>query len=160
MINNALAKGGSVTRSSSSPLLHGDTEGTISSLRAELSDLYKTQTQNAQRLLSLNDEVKERQETAQANQEELKLLRMSHTNMIQKFDDQSTSLKGKDEQISSLQDNITQLLVDISNLEQINMNLEIQNEDIVANWLEKIERDAKRLNEANKLHRVDRRKAA
>lgn len=80
--------------------------------------------------------------------------------MIQKFDDQSTSLKGKDEQISSLQDNITQLLVDISNLEQVNMNLEKQNEDIVANWLEKIERDAKRLNEANKLHRVDRRKAA
>ena len=71
-------------------------ETQISSLRDELANLYKTQGQNAQRLLSMNETLREKEELSRIDSENLRKLRDEVASLRRKVDQHAELMAEKD----------------------------------------------------------------
>ena len=71
-------------------------ETQISSLRDELANLYKTQGQNAQRLLSMNETLREKEELSRIDSENLRKLRDEVATLRRKVDQHAELMAEKD----------------------------------------------------------------
>lgn len=71
-------------------------ETQISSLRDELANLYKTQGQNAQRLLSMNETLREKEELSRIDSENLRKLRDEVAALRRKVDQHAELMAEKD----------------------------------------------------------------
>lgn len=78
-------------------------ESQISSLRDELATVYKTQGQNAQRLLSMNETLREKEELSRIDSENLRKTREDLAVFKRKVDQHSELMAEKDRtlQVSS-----------------------------------------------------------
>ena len=79
-------------------------ESQISSLRDELATVYKTQGQNAQRLLSMNETLREKEELSRIDSESLRKSKDEITLLKRKVDQHSELMAEKDRtvQVSGL----------------------------------------------------------
>lgn len=71
-------------------------ESQISSLRDELATVYKTQGQNAQRLLSMNETLREKEELARIDSENLRKVKDEVTILRRKVDQHAELMAEKD----------------------------------------------------------------
>lgn len=71
-------------------------ESQISSLRDELAQVYKTQGQNAQRLLAMNESLREKEELARTETENLRKARDEIAVLRKKVDQHAELMAEKD----------------------------------------------------------------
>ncbi|CAG8816815.1 26871_t:CDS:2, partial [Racocetra persica] len=97
--NASLSREIEILREQGSPVNQKRTaelEQQIQSLKDERADLYKTQGMNAQRLLDVNDVLRNHEETAKKNKEEIQKLTEANQTLTNKVDLQVQVLREKD----------------------------------------------------------------
>ncbi len=140
-------------------------ETQISSLRDELANLYKTQGQNAQRLLSMNETLREKEEVSRIDSESLRKARDEIVSLRRKVDQHAELMAEKDRtvQVGSLvlllipiqmfrqilHDEINTSLLELNQVEERNQTLAKDNAKLLQRWLDAKQLEANRMNEAN-----------
>lgn len=64
-----------------------------------MTGMYKTQSQNAQRLLVMNETLREREERSRSEEEELRLCRVEVARLRERVANHAELIKEKDRQI-------------------------------------------------------------
>ncbi|CDZ98388.1 Autophagy-related protein 16 [Phaffia rhodozyma] len=124
-------------------------EGTINGLRTELSDVYKNQGQNTQKLLTLTETIQEKDHQARLDQEELRRLTDGETRWKRGTEEWSERLRIKDHDIQNLQDEITTLNLELSQVLLRNEALKADNANLLNRWIEKMNDEVDGMNMAN-----------
>ncbi|PLW17911.1 hypothetical protein PCASD_08806 [Puccinia coronata f. sp. avenae] len=148
--------GGSGSRSASGP---GDSsvarayttslESQLSTLRDELATVYKTQGQNAQRLLVMNEALREREERSRAEVEETRLLRVEAARLRERVASHAEVMREKERNVQILQDELSTLQLEYTQQEQKIKDLKSDNANLLQRWLDKVHEEAVRMNDAN-----------
>lgn len=74
-------------------------ESQLSTLRDELATVYKTQGQNAQRLLVMNEALREREERSRAEVEETRLLRVEAARLRERVASHAEVMREKERNV-------------------------------------------------------------
>ncbi|KAF8912871.1 ATG16-domain-containing protein [Gymnopilus junonius] len=146
-------------------------ETQISSLRDELANLYKTQGQNAQRLLSMNETLREKEELSRIDSENLRKARDEIVSLRRKVDQHAELMSEKDRTVQVnflsincqaqanshspdqiLHDEISTSLLELSQVEERNQILAKDNAKLLQRWLDAKQVEANRMNEANEFY--------
>ncbi|KAF8167894.1 ATG16-domain-containing protein [Crassisporium funariophilum] len=127
-------------------------ETQISSLRDELANLYKTQGQNAQRLLSMNETLREKEELSRIDSENLRRARDELQALRVKVNQHAELMAEKDSTIQMLHDEISTALLELSQIEERNQTLLKDNAKLLQRWLDAKQVEANRMNEANEFY--------
>ncbi|KAM5538204.1 hypothetical protein V8D89_008091 [Ganoderma adspersum] len=124
-------------------------ESQISSLRDELATVYKTQGQNAQRLLAMNETLREKEELSRMDAENLRKSRDEIAVLRKKVDQHSELMAEKDRTAQILHDEINTLQLELSQIEERNQILTKDNAKLLQRWLDAKQAEVNRMNEAN-----------
>jgi autophagy-related protein 16 len=145
-------------------------ESQISSLRDELATVYKTQGQNAQRLLSMNETLREKEELSRVDTDNLRKAREDVVNLRRKVEQHNELMAEKDRtaQVSTgwlylvaqtgiraltfcqiLHDEINTLQLELGQIEERNATLSKDNAKLLQRWLDAKQAEANKVNEAN-----------
>lgn len=127
-------------------------ESQISSLRDELATVYKTQGQNAQRLLSMNETLREKEELSRIDSENLRKTRDEVSALRRKVDQHSELMAEKDRTIQILHDEISTLQLELGQIEERNQTLNKDNAKLLQRWLDAKQVEANKMNEANQFY--------
>nr|CAG8494887.1 14529_t:CDS:10 [Entrophospora candida] len=112
-------------------------EEEVRKLREERDESYKTQGQNAQKLLDLTDVLNQHIELNKKNQEEILRLTDSNTNLNKKVDLSVQVIREKEVNIQILQDELAALQLELSKLEEKMHDLKNENHQLLQRWLKK-----------------------
>lgn len=118
-------------------------ESQLSSLREELSSLYKTQAQNAQRLVHLTESLQTTSTQTQAQQSELLSLRSQVASHAREKEESIQLRKEKDRSIEHLQDELSMVRLEMDMIEKRNEELQEDNSSLLKRWLEKKAQEAR-----------------
>ncbi|KXN89825.1 Protein tipD [Leucoagaricus sp. SymC.cos] len=124
-------------------------ESQISSLRDELATVYKTQGQNAQRLLAMNETLREKEEVARIDSENLRKAKDEIAVLKRKVDQHAELMGEKDRTVQILHDEISTLQLELGQIEERNQNLQKDNAKLLQRWLDAKQAEANKMNEAN-----------
>ncbi|GAA5874661.1 hypothetical protein JCM16303_002942 [Sporobolomyces ruberrimus] len=124
-------------------------ESELSTLRQDLSEQYKLQSHNAQRLLSLTDQLREAEERGREEREELRSLRHEVEGLRDKQRSFRDIVADKEKQLLILQDDHTSLSLELNQQDLLNSRLKEDNKNLLDRWLEAKREEAERMNEAN-----------
>jgi autophagy-related protein 16 len=141
-------------------------ESQISSLRDELATVYKTQGQNAQRLLAMNETLREKEEFARIDSENLRKTKDEIALLKRKVDQHAELMQEKDRTVQVLlainyilgssliywqilHDEISTLQLELGQIEERNQGLQKDNAKLLQRWLDAKQADANKMNEAN-----------
>ncbi|KAH7883788.1 ATG16-domain-containing protein [Phlebopus sp. FC_14] len=124
-------------------------ESQISSLRDELASVYKTQGQNAQRLLAMNETLREKEELCRIDSENLRKTRDEIAHLRRKVDQHNELMTEKDRTAQVLHDEINTLQLELGQIEERNQILTKDNAKLLQRWLDDKQAQANRMNEAN-----------
>lgn len=127
-------------------------ESQISSLRDELATVYKTQGQNAQRLLAMNETLREKEELSRIDGEHLRKTRDEITVLRRKVDQHNELMAEKDRTVQILHDEISTLQLELGQIEERNQVLTKDNAKLLQRWLDAKQSEANKLNEANEFY--------
>ncbi|ETS65186.1 hypothetical protein PaG_00251 [Moesziomyces aphidis] len=122
-------------------------EQQLASLRDEVATLYKTQGQNAQRLLLMNESHREKEDEARRQSELLAKLQIDHEKLRRQADDLTHAVGEKDRGIQILQDELATLSLELSQIEARNQDLKKDNASLLQRWLDRMNQEADRMNE-------------
>ncbi|CAG8566702.1 3551_t:CDS:10 [Ambispora gerdemannii] len=150
--NANLSKEVETLRDQGSPLNQKRTaelEQQIYELKEERANLYKTQGQNAQRLVDLNDVLRKSEDTTKKNNEEIQQLTEANTGLLKKVESHTNSLREKDGTIQILQDELATLQLELVKTEERMKDLEKENSQLLQRWLKKMNDEVEKMNEAN-----------
>ncbi|KAF9480028.1 ATG16-domain-containing protein [Pholiota conissans] len=131
---------------------HKSLDAQISALRDELATLYKTQGQNAQRLLSMNETLREKEELTRIDSENLRKARDEIAALRRKVDQHAELMAEKDRTVQILHDEISTSLLELSQVEERNQILAKDNAKLLQRWLDAKQAEANRMNEANEFY--------
>jgi autophagy-related protein 16-1 len=142
-------------------------ESQISSLRDELATVYKTQGQNAQRLLAMNETLREKEEASRIESENLRKAREEIAHLRRKVDQHAELMAEKDRTAQVclfplfelnhqgwsppqvLHDEINTLQLELGQIEERNQILTKDNAKLLQRWLDDKQAQANKMNEAN-----------
>lgn len=124
-------------------------EAQLSALRDELATVYKTQGQNAQRLLVMNEALREREERSRGEGEELRLLRIEAARLRERVASHAEVMREKERNVQILQDELSTLQLEYTQQEQKIKDLKSDNASLLQRWLDKVHEEAVRMNDAN-----------
>lgn len=149
-------------------------ESQISSLRDELATVYKTQGQNAQRLLSMNETLREKEELSRVDTENLRKTREELATIRRKVDQHAELMAEKDRTVQVillqtqrsfvyqphnlvvhhqiLHDEISTLQLELGQIEDRNATLNKDNAKLLQRWLDAKQTEATKMNEANEFY--------
>ncbi|KAI8080088.1 WD40-repeat-containing domain protein [Halteromyces radiatus] len=127
-------------------------EQRIRELKEERADMYKLQSENAQRLVLMNDQLRNKEETDAKQKQELVLLADQTKKLTEKSNLQIEQLREKDVTIQILQDELSALQLEINTIEQRNQQLTKENLQLVQRWMEKMNSEADKMNEATQFY--------
>ncbi|KAJ7783517.1 ATG16-domain-containing protein [Mycena maculata] len=127
-------------------------ESQISSLRDELATVYKTQGQNAQRLLSMNETLREKEELSRVDSEALRKTRDEIAVLRRKVDQHAELMAEKDRTVQILHDEISTLQLELGQIEERNQTLTKDNAKLLQRWLDAKQAEANKMNEANEFY--------
>ncbi|CAO3696879.1 unnamed protein product [Umbelopsis ramanniana] len=117
-------------------------------LKAEQTEMYKTQGQNAQRLVDMNDKLRSYEESDKESKARQVEMEAKIKQTLMKLEQQTHLLKEKDVAIQVLQDELSTLQLEFSTTEEKNKRLEKENGELVQRWLKKMNEEAEKMNEA------------
>ncbi|KIJ45487.1 hypothetical protein M422DRAFT_29626 [Sphaerobolus stellatus SS14] len=124
-------------------------ESQVSSLRDEMAALYKTQGQNAQRLLAMNETLREKEEALRIESEHLRRA-TEELNILRTKVNQHSELMGEKERaMQILHDELATAELELGQLQLRNESLMKDNASLLQRWLDSKNLEAERLNEAN-----------
>ncbi|KAJ1938810.1 hypothetical protein EC988_007479, partial [Linderina pennispora] len=123
-----------------------DLERENESLKEERTELYRTQGTNAQRLLDLSDKMRESEETMRRQTLELNDSGEQLRRATNKTEDLRATLKEKDGTIQVLQDELSALQLEITQIEHKCERLQAENDELVKRWLKKMNDEADKVN--------------
>ncbi|KDQ19729.1 hypothetical protein BOTBODRAFT_62158 [Botryobasidium botryosum FD-172 SS1] len=124
-------------------------ESQISSLRDEMAAVYKTQGQNAQRLLAMNETLREKEDVARAEAESLRKAREEISVLRRKVDQHNELMAEKDRGIQVLHDEVQSLNLELNQVTARNEALSIDNASLLQRWLDHVNDAASKMNAAN-----------
>ncbi|KAI9209131.1 WD40-repeat-containing domain protein [Polychytrium aggregatum] len=131
-------------------------EQQLSEIKDERAELYKTQGQNAQRLLELMDITKKQEESMKVLNEENKRIIAANSSLTTKANDLQDNLREKDNVIQILRDELQAYQLELSQREEqlktaqeTVKKLEVDNKELVERLVSQKEDTAKKMNEAN-----------
>ncbi|KAG6850317.1 hypothetical protein H0H93_014892 [Arthromyces matolae] len=127
-------------------------ESQISSLRDELATVYKTQGQNAQRLLAMNETLREKEEMSRIDSDGLRKFKDEITILKRKVDQHAEIMAEKDRTIQILHDEISTLQLELGQIEERNATLTKDNAKLLQRWLDAKQAEAQKMNEANQFY--------
>lgn len=146
-------------------------ESQISSLRDELASVYKTQGQNAQRLLAMNETLREKEELSRIESENLRRAREEIATLRKKVEQHNELMAEKDRtaqvrpaavlyttyfahalHCQILHDEISTLQLELTQIEERNMALTKDNAKLLQRWLDAKQAEVNRMNEANEFY--------
>ncbi|KAG1715650.1 hypothetical protein ID866_1532 [Astraeus odoratus] len=139
----------------------GSLESQIYSLREELASMYKIQGQNAQRLLAMNETLREKEELSRIDAESLRKARDEIAHLKRKVDQHNEIMTEKDRtaqvrkffcratRLLVLHDEINTLQLELSQIEERNQILAKDNAKLLQRWLDDKQAQANKMNEAN-----------
>ncbi|KAJ7071275.1 ATG16-domain-containing protein [Mycena amicta] len=127
-------------------------ESQISSLRDELATVYKTQGQNAQRLLAMNETLREKEDMSRVDTEALRKTRDELAVLRRKVDQHNELMSEKDRTVQILHDEISTLQLELSQIEDRNQTLTKDNAKLLQRWLDAKQVEANKMNEANEFY--------
>jgi autophagy-related protein 16 len=127
-------------------------ESQISSLRDELATVYKTQGQNAQRLLSMNETLREKEELARIDSENYRKTKDEIASLKRKVDQHAELMAEKDRTVQILHDEISTLQLELGQIEERNQTLTKDNAKLLQRWLDAKQAEANKMNEANEFY--------
>lgn len=112
-----------------------------------MATLYKTQGQNAQRLLLMSESHREKEEEARRQSEALAKLQLDHEKLKRQADDLAHAVGEKDRGIQILQDELATLSLELSQIEARNQDLKKDNASLLQRWLDRMNEEAEKMNE-------------
>lgn len=141
-------------------------ESQISSLRDELATVYKTQGQNAQRLLAMTETLREKEELSRMESESLRKSREEISILRRKVDQHNELMAEKDRTAQVcphsesryenayplrkiLHDEINTLQLELSQIAERNQTLIKDNAKLLQRWLDAKQAEVNKMNEAN-----------
>ncbi|GBE78180.1 ATG16-domain-containing protein [Sparassis latifolia] len=124
-------------------------ESQISSLRDELAAVYKTQGQNAQRLLAMNETLREKEEMSRLDSEHLRKARDEIAVLRKKVDQHNELMAEKDRTAQILHDEINTLQLELGQIEERNQTLTKDNAKLLQRWLDAKQAEVNKMNAAN-----------
>ncbi|PFH54674.1 hypothetical protein AMATHDRAFT_52396 [Amanita thiersii Skay4041] len=131
-------------------------ESQISSLRDELAAVYKTHGQNAQRLLAMNETLREREEMSRIESDNLRKAREEIVTLRRKVDQHAELMAEKDRTVQILHDEISTLQLELGQIEERNQILQKDNAKLLQRWLDAKQAEANKMNEANEFYETMR----
>ncbi|KEP54604.1 autophagy-like protein [Rhizoctonia solani 123E] len=124
-------------------------ESQITALRDELAAVYKTQGQNAQRLLSMNETLREKEEQTRLNLEELRHAKDELERLRKVTKDHKEQIDEKNRALQVLIDEAQTHQLELSQIEQRNEVLKKDNAGLLQRWLDHMNDSANKMNHAN-----------
>jgi len=124
-------------------------ESQISSLRDEMAAVYKTQGQNAQRLLSMNETLREKEELARIEAEALRKARDEIAILRRKVEQHDEIMLEKDRGVQILHDEIQSLNLELNQVIDRNKALNVDNASLLQRWVDRANEEAHKMNSAN-----------
>ncbi|KAJ3092769.1 hypothetical protein HK102_003032 [Quaeritorhiza haematococci] len=133
-----------------------DLEKQLGKLKDERTDLFKTQAENAQRLLELMETVKKQEEIIKSSSEEKQKLTTSVNSLNVRVSDFQDLVREKDGVIQILKDELAIVKLELDQREeQLKQKearvkqLETENKHLVDRWMLAKQEEARKMNEAN-----------
>ncbi|RUS33655.1 WD40-repeat-containing domain protein [Jimgerdemannia flammicorona] len=142
-------------------------ESQIQNLKEELSDLYRTQSQNAQRLVDMNEELRKREEREKRHLEEIQSLTENSKVLTDQNEAQAVLLQTKSNTIQSvgtplifrpvgskqlLHDELATVQLELLKTEERMKELEKENGQLLQRWLKKMNEEVEKVNQANTIY--------
>ncbi|EPT04166.1 hypothetical protein FOMPIDRAFT_1021899 [Fomitopsis schrenkii] len=127
-------------------------ESQISSLRDELATVYKTQGQNAQRLLAMNETLREKEELSRVDSENLRKARDDIAALRKKVEQHNELMAEKDRTAQILHDEINTLQLELTQIEERNSILTKDNAKLLQRWLDAKQAEVNKMNAANEFY--------
>ncbi|GAA98839.1 uncharacterized protein L969DRAFT_51222 [Mixia osmundae IAM 14324] len=158
MSSNASSGGQSHEEGAISKAYTASLENQIATLREELSSLYKIQSQNAQRLLTLTENLREKEDTGKEAEERVRTLKADGDRLKRKAEEARGVTKEREKNIQFLQDELATLQLEYSQLEKRNDALSRDNAALLKRWLDKMNDEANAAN-ARFLEEVNRKES-
>ncbi|CAJ0906104.1 10688_t:CDS:10 [Entrophospora sp. SA101] len=124
----------------------------IQQLKDERSENYKTQAQNAQRLLTMNDRLQSNEEAVKKYQEEVQTLTDLNQVLNVKVEDYVQVTREKDLLIQVLHDELAALQLELNKVDERMRSLENENSQLLQRWLKKMNEEAEIMNKANSFY--------
>ena len=118
-------------------------ESQLTAVREELAGLYKTQAQNAQRLVNLTEQLQTSSDKHSSEHNELIQLRSDRALRDREREELVRIRREKDKNIELLQDEMAMLRLEFDMVEQRNQALQEDNASLLRRWLEKKAEEAK-----------------
>jgi DNA repair exonuclease SbcCD ATPase subunit len=118
-------------------------------LREELSSLYKTQSQNAQKLLDLSEKLRETEDRSRDATEQMRSMRLETERLGRRFQDATGAIKEKEKAIQHLNDELATAHLEYTQLERKNDDLQKDNKNLLQRWLDRVQDEVTQVNDAN-----------
>ncbi|KAF9108501.1 hypothetical protein BGX27_008333 [Mortierella sp. AM989] len=150
--HDKMARQVTVLREQGSPMNQkrsAELEAQVSSLKDERAELYKTQGTNAQRLLDLNDILRNKDATLAQNKEDIRRLMEANKVFAHKNQELIDLVTEKNVTIQVIQDELTTLQLEMGKLDERQRELERENGQLLQRWLKMKNEEAERMNAAN-----------
>jgi len=127
-------------------------ESQISSLRDELASVYKTQNQNTQRLLSMTETLREKEEFSRIEAENMRKFQEEASLLARKVDQHNELMTEKDRTAQILHDEINTLQLELGQIEERNAILVKDNAKLLQRWLDAKQEEVNKMNEVNEFY--------
>jgi autophagy-related protein 16 len=127
-------------------------ESQISSLRDELASVYKTQNQNTQRLLSMTETLREKEEFSRIEAENMRRLQEDASILARKVEQHNELMSEKDRTAQILHDEINTLQLELGQIEERNAILVKDNAKLLQRWLDAKQEEVNKMNEVNEFY--------
>ncbi|KAM0790718.1 hypothetical protein ACM66B_004573 [Microbotryomycetes sp. NB124-2] len=122
-------------------------EAQLSQTKQELSEQYKVQSLNAQRLFKLTDQVREFEQNETRDKQDVVKLKVEVESLRERQKWLKQTVDEKEKQIVILQDEIQSLELELDQLSIQNRNLKTDNAALLSRWLQAKNDEASRMNE-------------
>ncbi|ORX94720.1 autophagy-related protein 16 [Clohesyomyces aquaticus] len=134
-----------------SPLPHdvSSPPGGIAQLRAELAQTQKTRSALESKLAATTSELSTFQLSDTAQKKRIAQLEKQKELLERRVKDRAEELKGKGRLVEDVQDEMVAINLQLHMVEQERDRLKGENEELTRRWVEKMEQEARRMNEDN-----------
>ncbi|KAL1920745.1 uncharacterized protein VTP21DRAFT_11380 [Calcarisporiella thermophila] len=126
-----------------------DLESQISSLKEERSELYRTQGQNAQRLVEMNENLRRLEKLHSDDQIKIATTTEQVNTLKKKYDQQIELIREKNRLIQILQDEIAALQLELTKNEERLREVDKENKELIDRWMRRVSDEAEKMNQAN-----------
>jgi len=114
-----------------------------------MAAVYKTQGHNAQRLLAMNETLREKEDVARAEAESLRKAREEIAVLRRKVDQHNELMAEKDRGVQLLHDEVQSLNLELNQVIARNEALTVDNASLLQRWLDHMNETATKMNAAN-----------